>query len=58
MFCPKKLVAMSDINRLRLAATTGGGTVIANAVSYALAAILACAAACAARVAAVLIQLT
>src|SRR5690242_3223730 len=58
VFCPKKLVATSDINTLRLAATTGGGTVIANAASYAPAAILAWVAACAACIAVVLIQFT
>src|SRR6202000_3476673 len=35
VFCPKKLVATSAASRLRLAAITGGGTVMANAVSYA-----------------------
>jgi hypothetical protein len=33
VFWPKKLVAISAINRARLAAITGGGTVIANAAS-------------------------
>ena len=33
VFCPKKLVATSVASRLRLAAITGGGTVMANAVS-------------------------
>jgi hypothetical protein len=33
VFCPRKFVAVSVINRLRLAAITGGGTVIANAAS-------------------------
>jgi hypothetical protein len=33
VFCPKKLVAISVINKERLAAITGGGTVIVNAVS-------------------------
>jgi hypothetical protein len=34
VFWPKRLVAMSDVNSARLAATTGGGTVIAYADSY------------------------
>ncbi len=33
VFCPKKLVATNAINCARLAAITGGDTVIANAVS-------------------------
>lgn len=33
VFCPKKLVAISIISSARLAAITGGGTVIANAAS-------------------------
>ncbi|CFS17869.1 Uncharacterised protein [Mycobacterium tuberculosis] len=33
VFCPKKLVATSATNSARLATTTGGGTVIANASS-------------------------
>ncbi|ORV60536.1 hypothetical protein AWC06_14530 [Mycobacterium fragae] len=33
VFCPKKFVAISAINNARLAAITGGGTVIANAAS-------------------------
>ena len=38
VFCPRMLVAISDINRLRLAAITGGGTVATNAAPYAAAA--------------------
>ena len=38
VFCPKKFVATSVINNTRLAAITGGGTVIANAASKAAAA--------------------
>ena len=38
VFCPKKLVAISVANNTRLAAITGGGTVIANAASKAAAA--------------------
>ncbi|GLE52655.1 hypothetical protein ATCCBAA256_22190 [Mycobacterium montefiorense] len=34
-FCPKKFVAINAINSVRLAAITGGGTVIANAAPYA-----------------------
>src|SRR5574337_374577 len=48
VFCPKKFVATSAINKLRLAAISGGGTVAANAVSYAVAAILAWVAVCSA----------
>ncbi len=33
VFCPKKFVAINVTNNTRLAAITGGGTVIANAVS-------------------------
>src|ERR1700761_4941848 len=33
VFCPSTLVAINVISRLRLAAITGGGTVIANAAS-------------------------
>jgi hypothetical protein len=33
VFCPKKFVAINVINKARLAAITGGGTVIANAAS-------------------------
>jgi hypothetical protein len=33
VFCPKKFVAISVINMLRLAATTSGGTVDANAAA-------------------------
>jgi hypothetical protein len=33
VFCPKKLVAINVVNKTRLAAITGGGTVITNAVS-------------------------
>ena len=33
VFCPRKLVAVSAISRLRLAAITHGGTVAANASS-------------------------
>ncbi|PQM45218.1 hypothetical protein C1Y40_04606 [Mycobacterium talmoniae] len=33
VFWPKTLVAASDINKLRLAAINGGGTVIARAAS-------------------------
>ena len=43
VFCPKKFVAISSNSKARLAAITGGGTVIANAVSKAAAAALACA---------------
>ena len=35
VFCPRMLVAISVINRVRLATITGGGTVAANAASYA-----------------------
>src|ERR1700753_3833950 len=35
VFCPKKLVATKASSSARLAAITGGGTVIANAASYA-----------------------
>ncbi|KZS68460.1 hypothetical protein A4G26_26655 [Mycobacterium kansasii] len=42
MFWPKKFVAISVCSKLRLAATTGGGTVIACAVSKAAAAARAC----------------
>src|SRR5437868_982398 len=38
VFWPKKLVAISVINKARLAAITGGGTLAANATSYAAAA--------------------
>src|SRR6185437_8095316 len=38
VFCPKKLVATRAANSARLAAIAGGGTVIANAASYAAAA--------------------
>src|ERR1700684_2951943 len=48
VFCPKKLVAISVINNTRLAAITGGGTVIANAVSKAAAANRAWTAVCSA----------
>jgi hypothetical protein len=41
LFWPRKLVATSVISRLRLAAMTGGGTVMANAASYAAVAALA-----------------
>jgi hypothetical protein len=41
VFCPKKLEATSAISRVRLAATTGGGTVSAKAASYAAAARMA-----------------
>jgi hypothetical protein len=33
VFCPRKLVAISVISSTRLATTSGGGTVIAYAVS-------------------------
>jgi hypothetical protein len=33
VFCPKMLVAINAIKRLRLAVISGGGTVIANAAS-------------------------
>ncbi|CKS16443.1 Uncharacterised protein [Mycobacterium tuberculosis] len=33
VFCPKMLVATSDMSWLRLAAICGGGTTAANAVS-------------------------
>ena len=33
VFWPKKFVAINAINKARLAAITGGGTVIANAAS-------------------------
>ena len=33
VFCPKKLVTTNAASRLRFAAITGGGTVIANAAS-------------------------
>jgi hypothetical protein len=33
VFCPKKFDATRAISRARLAATTGGGTVSANAAS-------------------------
>jgi hypothetical protein len=38
VFCPKKLVATSTASWMRFAATTGGGTVAAKAVSKAAAA--------------------
>src|SRR5580693_295650 len=58
LFCPKKLVAINVINNTRLAAITGGGTVIANAVSKAAAAARAWLAASSAAAPAALIQLT
>ena len=33
VFCPRKLVAINAIDRARLAAISGGGTVIAYAAS-------------------------
>lgn len=51
VFWPKTLVATNVASCARLAATTAGGTVMANAASYAVAAELACAAASSARVA-------
>src|ERR1700749_3648782 len=35
VFCPNRFVAISDVSWVRLAATSGGGTVAANAASYA-----------------------
>src|SRR5947209_12507956 len=58
VFCPKMFVAIRAISRLRLAATTGGGTVAAKAVSYAAAAALAWPAACSACVAEILVHAT
>src|ERR1700733_14641925 len=58
VFCPKKLVAINDINRARLAATTAGGTVSACAVSKAPAASLAWPAAHSACAAMVFIHVT
>ncbi|KZS69076.1 hypothetical protein LAUMK35_02442 [Mycobacterium pseudokansasii] len=46
VFCPRMLVATRAASRTRLAATTGGGTVIAKAVSYAAAEAMAWVAAC------------
>ncbi len=56
VFCPKMLVAINVIKRLRLAAISGGGTVIANAASYAAAAALAWVAVCSACAAVVVIH--
>src|SRR5271165_6675967 len=58
VFCPKKLVAMSVISSTRLAAISGGATVIVNAVSNAAAAARAWLALSSARPAAELSQLT
>ena len=52
------LVAINVIKRVRLAAITPGGTVMANAASYADAAALACVAVCSACAAAVVIHST
>ena len=41
VFCPKMLVAINAMSRARLAAISGGGTVIAYAVSKAPAAAMA-----------------
>lgn len=57
VFCPKILVAISAANWARLAATTHGGTVIANAAEYAAAATLAWAPVCSAEAAVELSQL-
>src|SRR5262249_45800672 len=46
VFWPKKFVAISAISNARLAAITGGGTVIAYACSKAIAAAMACIAVC------------
>ena len=58
VFCPKKLVAISVISNTRLATITGGGTVIANALSNAAAAARAWLALSSARPAAAPSQLT
>src|SRR5271157_1480391 len=58
VFWPKRFVATRASNRLRLAATTGGGTVSANAVSYAVAAALAWLAVCSACVAVIRVHAT
>src|ERR1700733_13092648 len=55
-FCPSRCVATSDANCVRLAAITGGGTVIANAASYADAAAIAWFAVCSASAAVVFIH--
>ncbi len=46
VFCPNRLVAINAMSWARLAAISGGGTVIANAASYAPAAAVAWVAAC------------
>ena len=58
VFCPKKFVATSAINRLRLAAIIGGGTVAANAASNAAAAARTWLAVCPASAAVALIHPT
>src|SRR5882757_7027979 len=56
VFCPRKLVATKAASSARFAAITGGGTVIANAASYAATAARAWLAVSSACAAVVLIQ--
>ncbi len=58
VFCPNRLLAISDANCARLAAISSGGTCAANAVSYAEAAAAAWPAVCVACAAVALTQVT